>query len=1149
VDVRILGALEAAIDGVPLDLGVRKARACFGVLALAVNTPVRTERIAEIVWPEGPPPRWDAALQSHVSRLRNALEPDRGPRGQSTRIETRGDAYVLHLADDEIDARRFERSAAEGRAALAGRDPESASTALGRALDEWRGPVLAGLGEGIEALPEVRRLDELRLVTITEHAEAEIALGRDAQVVAELETFVREHPLRERGWELLLLALYRSGRQAEALRRYQEVRAILIEELGIEPGPALRELEGEILRQEPALDRVAAPRDDLDRRPGHIVTPPVWLRPPNDIFVGRTSELASLGHALQDEAGTRRLVLVEGEPGIGKTRLVREACRDVTTQDRVLLGGRCVEEPLHVLQPFAEAITRLAIADGARLALRVPAEVGALAGLIPEFAQYTSPLPTVDADAHRYLFFRAVSNLLDADVVDGQVVLVLDDLQWAPFATLQLLAHVMRDDEHNGLLVIATVRDTEPTAALSAFVTDMERERRVQRIRLEGLDRDDVARLVTARTREARPDDMFVKTEGNPFYVEELVRHLDETGGALDREAVPDSVRDTIARRLLRLPDDSRRMLGIAAVAGPEFRLDVVAEVAGAPIDVADDTLGAALRAGVIDEHTGSVGRYRFSHALIQTVLRDGLGAARQLRVHRRIGEALEALGGDHGDIARHLLAAAADGSDPVPGVHAAMRAAARAMQRYVYDDAVVLLRTARERLLTSAASHPHLACSLEIALAEALSGVGDVEEREEVLDDAWQRALELADPALLADVVIEGCSTPGQPPAKWSERIEPIRARTSEDSRGRLMLTAVLSAEASHRPGERAYELAEWALARRDGFDHAARHWVLMHSVQGLQARSPIDRVVELHRATCDVARDAGDLVALMAATSQLRLSYLAAGDLVRSEEAARQYEELASATRIPSFLAGVEQRRAMREILAGRFAEGEAHSNQAYSLQPTPAYLEGVAVQLFAISYEQGRFDDIRPAVEMWASEYDRPAWRIGYGALLAEMSELEGAQAVIAPLVDAGLVEVVPPDDLFFLSLAAAGTTLVATRDAERAAHVFNLLVPHASRVIVAASGALCWGSIHRVLAPLAELLGNTEQAAFHFEAAMTMHERLGARPFLARDRLSYARMLRRVGGDPRRITELERTGLALVRALDMRSVLNRFGRLPA
>src|SRR5262249_48853427 len=153
-------------------------------------------------------------------------------------------------------------------------------------------------------------------------------------------------------------------------------------------------------------------------------------------------------------------------------------------------------------------------------------------------------------------------------VAGSRVVLVLDDVQWASAPTLQLLAHLLRDDEHGGLLVIATVRDTEPHDELQALIGALQAERRVERIRLVGLDADDVARLVEARGVDARADAVFARTEGNPFYVEELVRHLDESGGALDTEAVPESVRDTIARRLLRLPDQARRLLGIAAVAG-----------------------------------------------------------------------------------------------------------------------------------------------------------------------------------------------------------------------------------------------------------------------------------------------------------------------------------------------------------------------------------------------------------------------------------------------------------------------------------------------------------------------------------------------------------------------------------------------------
>ena len=222
------------------------------------------------------------------------------------------------------------------------------------------------------------------------------------------------------------------------------------------------------------------------------------------------------------------------------------------------------------------------------------------------------------------------------------------------------------------------MRATEPNDELTKLIADLQGERRVERIVVGGLDADDVARLVAARSVDAHANDMFTKTEGNPFYVEELVRHLDESGGVLDDDSVPDSVRDTIARRLLRLPDEARRLLGIAAVCGAEFRNATIARAADVGIDAVDDTMELAMRSGVVEERPASVGEYGFSHTLIQTVLHDGLGAARRARVHRRIGEALMETGGDDGEIARHLLAAAADGSDPVPGTEAALPRRAR---------------------------------------------------------------------------------------------------------------------------------------------------------------------------------------------------------------------------------------------------------------------------------------------------------------------------------------------------------------------------------------------------------------------------------------------------------------------------------------
>ncbi len=229
------------------------------------------------------------------------------------------------------------------------------------------------------------------------------------------------------------------------------------------------------------------------------------------------------------------------------------------------------------------------------------------------------------------------------------------------------------------MLVLATARDTEPNPRLEALVADLHHERRFDRVVLRGLDPTDVQALASARGSKAPSSALFAMTEGNPFFVEELVRHVAESGGALDADTLPESVRDTIARRLLRLPPEARRLLGVAAVAGSEFRLDVLARAAEFDIEAADDALGLAERAGVVREQTSRAGVYHFAHALIRTVLRDGLGAARRARVHRSVGEALASLDGDQSEVARNLLAAADDGSDVLPGIDAAFAAARRA--------------------------------------------------------------------------------------------------------------------------------------------------------------------------------------------------------------------------------------------------------------------------------------------------------------------------------------------------------------------------------------------------------------------------------------------------------------------------------------
>lgn len=1143
LDVGILGDLEVTSDGARVDLGIRQARGLFSLLALNVGSPVRGAVLAEALWPDGPPPRWEATVQSHVSRLRKALDPDRAPRSRSSVLRTSGEAYVLDLPADAVDACRFERLASEGHAAMVASEPRRAAALFAGALKQWRGEPLADFPNPEAVRAEVTRLRELHAMTREDCADVLLAAGEHRSAVADLEQLVFEHPFRERAWELLILALYRSGRQAEAVRRHREVRTLLAEELGIEPGPALRALEMDILNQDPALS--AVPDDVLiaDAASSPVeLSPPAWLKTPGDVFVGRVGQRRQMLEALcrcGEGDCERLLLLVTGDPGIGKTRLVREVVADMSQQGAFVVGGRCVEAALHALEPFAEAVERLAVLHADQLAAEAPGELAVLGGLLPELADGPAPFASLDAETQRYLMFRAVSSLLDRRRLGRPTVLVLEDLHWAAPLALQLLAHLMRDVERGPLLVLATTRATEPNDYLSATLADLRRDRCCELVPLKGLEPEKVVELAEARGNSSPGPRLYELTEGNPFYIEEYVRHLAH-GGGLSMTSLPESVRDAIAQRLLRLPDRTRRLLDVAAVAGRAFRLDVVALAAGIDLDDAEDAVASvtwsAGTAGVLTESAASPGEYSFTHALIPAVLRDGLGPSRRARVERGYGEALAELGGPRGEVARHLLAGSRDDGEVVRGVEVAMEAAAEAEVQYRYHDAADVLDVAWSALVARAEVSAELACEVGIALAKACRQSGEYERRAMVLEDTWVRA-ERADVVdLMAAVIVEGFLGAVVPPEPWPTRAETTARLLDDSSDRKVVLTALLCHFHSGRSGDDARALAEWSMARTSRLSSSDRREVTECCLPVIAASSPIERIVGLARVSLAEARASGEVLEVIQGLSVMRRTALAAADVSGAEVAAREYEALVSSVRIPRFMAGVEQRRAMMALMQGRFGEAEAHAADAVALMPHPEFMEGLAVQLFAMRLEQGRLEEVRGAVEDWASQGTRAAWAIGLALLQAELGETESARLTLGPLM-VDRFESVPHDDLYFLSLAVAGRTVALLEEVESARVLLDLLTPHASRVVVAAEGALCWGSIHRILGPLNALIGATDLAAVHFEAAISIHERMGALPFLARDRLAYADLLRRGDGDLARIEELERTGLALADRMGM------------
>src|SRR5688572_10747297 len=260
MDVRILGPLEALEGSQPVPLGGRKRRAVLAVLLLHANETLSSERLIDELWGESPPETALKTLQVHVSRLRKALPPDV--------LVTRGHGYELNLGPDDLDAQRFERLLDEGRGELAAERPERALPLLEQALALWHGPPLADLAYEPFAQTEIARLEDLRVATLEQAIDAKLALGREAEVITELERLVDEHPYRERLRAQLMLALYRADRQADALQAFQNARRQLVEELGIEPGERLRELESAVLAQDPALALQLPEREREPVEPG-----------------------------------------------------------------------------------------------------------------------------------------------------------------------------------------------------------------------------------------------------------------------------------------------------------------------------------------------------------------------------------------------------------------------------------------------------------------------------------------------------------------------------------------------------------------------------------------------------------------------------------------------------------------------------------------------------------------------------------------------------------------------------------------------------------------------------------------------------------------------------------------------------------------
>lgn len=760
--IGVLGTTVAHDPSGPVSLGGPKQRALLAAMALHRGRAVAVDTLADLVWNGSPPPGVSGTMQGYVAGLRRALEPGRTTRGGGTLLVTEQPGYALRLPEEDLDSAAFEAAVARthttvapladalthGRALPPGSPDAGGLEALHEELDAalalWRGIPYADLGEAPAAEAERARLEELRLLASEDRAALGILLGRHATVAAELDALTRQHPLRERAWALRALALAGSGRQADALAVLRQVRDVLDEELGLEPGPELRAVQSAVLNQEATAVPAAAPTPATaaptpapaapaaasdDRAP--LPFPTLW----GWSLAGRDEELATLrglvDRVVAGEDRSPAFVSLTGDPGIGKSRLTIEAATYAAEQGMGIAWGRCSQDDgAPALWPWATVLERLG-----------------------------SELPTTHDgdDGSAFRAWEAVVERVLAAATTAPLMLVLDDLHWADTSSLRVLRLLTEAAVADGpgprLLVATTWREHPPPTGALAEVAEALARKHALRLQLGGLSTDATAEIF-AQISEAAPtpaetDALRRRTEGNPFFLVEYARLARERGdlAALMSEAQPPAaVHEVLSRRISQLEDGTRDLLQTASVLGRVFELSTLAGTVGRDEDGVLDDLEPALEAGLVDED--GVDRFRFTHALVRDTVLSSLPASRRARMHARAATAIADARGHEAEIARHWLAA---GPRHVARAWPAAQAAARsATEVYAYVESLEMLEHALRTQDEDPASDERARFEILADLGDVLRRAGRWVELAGVAHEAIEVADELGDVELL---------------------------------------------------------------------------------------------------------------------------------------------------------------------------------------------------------------------------------------------------------------------------------------------------------------------------------------------------------------------------------------------------------------
>ena len=1065
VTLRVLGTLEAALDGAPLSLPGPRHRAVLARLLIARGRTVPVDLLVEDLWPH-PREGSVAAIRTFVSALRRSLEPDRAPRRPARLLVTAPPGYTLDTGPDTVDAWRFESALTRAGTLLDAGTPGPALAELDRALALWRGPAYAEFTTYPWAREEADRLEGLRLLAVEHRARALLDLGRQEEAAADLHAHATAHPLRENAWHLLALALYRCGRQGEALHALRRARRTLADELGVDPGPDLRRLEADILAHAP---RLAPPTPHRDAPAQPHTAPPPTAHP----FVGRTHELDLLEQAAATATAhaATALVLVSGDAGAGKTALAQAFAHRLAHRGWRHAWGRNPEhDGAPPAWPWTQITTALTGED------TTPDTTG------PD----TAP---ADPAAARFHTLRTTTALLARTTRQGPLLLVLDDLHRAGEETLDLLTALVAEHIPGPLLLIGTHRTGEISPPLAAALAGLA-PHEPARIYLGGLPEDTTGELVRA-VLDHDVDTPTLRTihrrsGGNPFFARELAR-LIGTGPDTALDTVPAGVRDVIRHRLACLPPPAHRLLQQASVIGRDVDPDVLAALA-ADEDTHLDALDDALNAGFLTQQ--DTPPLRFAHVLVRDTLYDSLSRPRRARWHTAVAEAITALHpdlpGTDAALAHHYARAQTPATADL-AAHHARAAALQAERRFAPHEAARLWQDALTAHDRSGRRDARARLDALTGLVRALAVTGRLESARHHRGRAVAEAEELGDPDLTARVI-----TAFDVPAVWPRNDDPdlsahiVRAceRTlaalppdRDATRARLLAALALEQRGTRtgRGADAAHQCER--IARR--LDDPALLALALNArfMQSFSRTGQAPQRLHIGTELLTLATEHSLVTFQVLGHLILVQAHAALADLESADTHMRAADRLGARHEIPLVGVFTHWYAALRLSVTATAREAEAAYRTA-SVRLAGGGMPGMEEGLLDLALVCLRLQHGDPPPPTAA---DAPGPHTPWIRALTDPS-------TPPPQAPPGLLN----EALTCLDARAA----IARGDREAMERTHRLLLPAAGELAGAGSGLLTLGPVAHQLGDLARALGDPGSAAGHYRRALEVADRAGA-----------------------------------------------------